>query len=182
MGSHVCPWWGGYFLDNRLRRWLHNPDQILAPYVKPGITALDFGCGMGMFAIAMAKLVGEAGRVIAADLQPQMLHVLQTRAQKAGVADRIRTHRCETDRIGLDEPIDFALACYSAHEVPHLERLLAELHGCLRSPGTFLVIEPIGHVTAKDFAKMMSLAEQIGFKDSERPRVRLSRAAVLAKD
>ncbi len=182
MGSHVCPWWGGYFLDNRLRRWLHNPDQILAPYVKPGITALDFGCGMGMFAIAMAKLVGEAGRVIAADLQPQMLHVLQARAQKAGVADRIRTHRCETDRIGLDEPIDFALACYSAHEVPHLERLLAELHGCLRSPGKFLVIEPIGHVTAKDFAKMMSLAEQIGFRESERPHVRLSRAAVLTKD
>ncbi len=60
MGSHVYPWWGGYFLDNRLRRWLHNPERILAPYVRPGITALDFGCGMGMFAIAMAKLVGEA--------------------------------------------------------------------------------------------------------------------------
>lgn len=182
MGPHVCPWWGGYFLDNRLRRWLHNPEHILAPYVKPGMTVMDFGCGMGMFAIAMAKLVGDAGRVIAADLQPQMLHVLQTRAQQAGVADRIRTHRCELDSIGLNEPIDFALACYSAHEVPSLERLLAEIHGGLRSPGTFLVIEPIGHVTAADFAKMMTLAEQVGFRDGERPHVRLSRAAVLNKD
>ena len=135
-----------------------------------------------MFAIAMAMLVGETGRVIAADLQPQMLHVLQRRAEKAGVAERIRTYRCEPDRIGLNERIDFALAFYSAHEVPSLERLLAEIHGGLRSSGKFLVIEPIGHVTAKDFAKMMSLGAQIGFQEGERPRVRLSRAAVLTKD
>ena len=44
------------------------------------------------------------------------------------------------------------------------------------------MIEPIGHVTAKDFAKMMSLADQVGFRESERPHVRLSRAAVLTKD
>ena len=82
MGPHVCPWWGGYFIDNRLRRWLHNPEQILAPYVSPGMTAMDFGCGMGMFSIAMAKLVGDKGRVIAVDLQQKMLDVLQKRARR----------------------------------------------------------------------------------------------------
>ena len=25
--AHVCPWWGGYFIDNPLRRWLHDPDK-----------------------------------------------------------------------------------------------------------------------------------------------------------
>jgi ubiquinone/menaquinone biosynthesis C-methylase UbiE len=181
MARRVCPWWGGYFIDNRLRRWLHAPERILAPYVRPGMTALDFGCGMGLFAIAMAKLVGETGRVIAADLQPQMLEVLQARAGKAGVAGRIGTHLCEADRIGLNEQVDFALAFYSAHEVPQLQPLLAEIHGLLRSSGRFLVVEPIGHVPAKNFAAMLSLAAQIGFQESERPRVRLSRAAVLTK-
>ena len=38
MGPHVCPWWGGYFIDNRLRRWLHNPEQILAPCVSLDMT------------------------------------------------------------------------------------------------------------------------------------------------
>jgi hypothetical protein len=42
MASHICPWWGGYFIDNRLRRWIHNPEKILVPYVTPGMTALDF--------------------------------------------------------------------------------------------------------------------------------------------
>lgn len=25
MAGYVCPWWGGYFIDYRLRRWLHVP-------------------------------------------------------------------------------------------------------------------------------------------------------------
>lgn len=182
MGPHVCPWWGGYFIDNRFRRWLHNPERILAPCVSPGMTVMDFGCGMGMFSIALARLVGGKGRVIAVDLQQKMLDVLQTRAQKAGVADRIRTHRCEPTSIGLDEPVDFALAFYSAHEVPDLRRLLGEIHGNLRPKGRLLVVEPVGHVTAKAFQTTMSLAQEIGLQEVGRPYVCLSRAAILAKD
>ena len=144
MGPHVCPWWGGYFIDNRLRRWIHNPVKILAPYVKPDMTVMDFGCGMGMFSIAMAQLVGSKGRVIAVDLQQKMLDVLQKRARKAGVLDRIRVHRCERNSIGLDEPVDFALAFYSAHEAPDLRRLLGEIHSNLWPQGRLLVVEPIG--------------------------------------
>ena len=40
---HVCPWWGGYFIDNPLRRLLHNPDKIVGPYVMPGMTVMDVG-------------------------------------------------------------------------------------------------------------------------------------------
>ena len=179
MSPHLCPWWGGYFIDNRFRRLLHKPERILAPYVGPGMTTMDFGCGMGLFAIPMARLVGDEGRVIAVDLQQQMLNVLQKRAEKAGVADCIQTLHCEANSIGIDEPTDFALAFYSAHEVPDLRRLLSEIHGCLRPEGKLLIAEPIGHVTATDFQNMLSLAGEIGLSIDERPRIRLSRAAVL---
>ena len=56
---HVCPWWGGYFIDNPLRRLLHNPEKIIGPYVRPGMTVMDVGCGMGFCSIAMAKIVGD---------------------------------------------------------------------------------------------------------------------------
>ena len=181
MAEHVCPWWGGYFIDNPLRRLLHNPEKILGPYVQPGMTAMDFGCGMGLFSIAMAKLVGNEGRVIAVDLQQKMLDVLLKRARKAGVADRITAHRCEATSIGLDDQVDFALAFYSAHEVPDLRRLLAGICGCLRPEGKLLVVEPIGHVAAKDFEAMLSLADEIGLQEDERPRIRLSHAAVFIK-
>lgn len=181
MRPHVCPWWGGYFIDNPLRRWIHHPERILGPYVASGMTALDFGCGMGFFTLAMARLVGSEGRVIAADVQQKMLDVLQKRASKAGLAGRIRIHRCEADALGLDEPVDFALAFYSAHEVPDLRRLLGELYGCLRPRSKLLIVEPVGHVTAKAFEAMTSLAAQIGLHVDHRPPIRWSRAAAFVK-
>jgi hypothetical protein len=44
-----------------------------------------------------------------------------------------------------------------------------------------MVVEPIGHVTTTDFQAMLSLAEENGLYQQERPHVRLSRAVVLAK-
>lgn len=181
MASHVCPWWGGYFLDNRLRRWLHNPERILGPYVKPGMTALDFGCGMGMFSLALARLVGPQGHVFSVDLQAKMLDVLQRRAEKAGLRDRITAHRCEAQAIGLEASVDFALAFYSAHEVPDLRHLLTEIQGLLQPQGRFLVVEPIGHVTAPAFEAMVAQAAEIGLAALERPHVRLSRAVLFGK-
>ena len=178
---HVCPWWGGYFIDNWFRRWLHNPERILAPYVEPGMTVLDFGCGMGICSIAMARLVGDDGRVIAVDVQRQMLDVLSKRATKAGVGQRIHTHQCSADSLDIDEPVDFALAFYSAHEVPDAERLLREIHGLLRPRRRFLVVEPVGHVTKSQFSRMMTLVEEVGFHVAERPQVRLSHTAMLVK-
>ncbi|MHB8972353.1 MAG: class I SAM-dependent methyltransferase [Pirellulaceae bacterium] len=181
MAGHVCPWWGGYFIDNWVRRLFHDPDTILRPYVHPGMTVMDVGCGMGLFAIAMARLVGPTGKVIAVDLQQQMLDVLEKRALKAGVADRIATHCCEATSIGVREPVDFALSFFSAHEVPDLGRLLYEIHQCLRPQGKLLVVEPRGHVPAQRFESMLVLAGETGFGILARPHVRLSRAVVLAK-
>jgi len=176
---HVCPWWGGYFIDNRFRRWLHNPDRILKPYLTSGMTMLDFGCGMGFFSIAAARQIGDSGQVIAVDLQQKMLDVLRGRAEKARVADRIRTHRCEVDSLRLDQPVDFALAFYSAHEVPDQQRLVREIRALLPPGGRFLVVEPIGHVTARAFARTIAAAEEAGFQVQDRPQVRWSHAAVF---
>jgi ubiquinone/menaquinone biosynthesis C-methylase UbiE len=181
MAGHVCPWWGGYFIDNFLRRWLHNPEKILGPYVQPGMSVMDFGCGMGMFSIALARLVGDRGRVIAVDLQQKMLDVLMKRASAAGVADRITAHRCERTSIGSSESVDFALACYSAHEVPDLQRLLGELHSCVRPAGRLLVVEPKGHVTARRFQSMLVWAEEIGWVVQARPHICVSHSVVLGK-
>jgi ubiquinone/menaquinone biosynthesis C-methylase UbiE len=178
---HVCPWWGGYFIDNRVRRLFHKPEVMLAPHVRPGMTVLDFGCGMGLCAIGMARLFGTEGQVIAVDLQQQMLDVLQKRAAKAGLSERIQTHRCEPDCIGIDGPIDFAVAFYSIHEVPEPRRLFAEVHALLRNSGKFLIAEPIGHVSAAAFDNLVSQGVAAGFKVIERPRICLSRAALLSK-
>jgi ubiquinone/menaquinone biosynthesis C-methylase UbiE len=182
MVQHVCPWWGGYFIDNPLRRWLHKPEQFLASFVLPGMTVLDFGCGMGFTSIAMAKLLGDKGTVISADLQPQMLAVVEKRARRAGVAERIRTHVCQKDSLALDQAVDFALAFWSAHEVPDLGKLLGEVYACLAPGAKFLVVEPCGHVTRRDIGEMTEMAERVGFETLETvPAVRWSHAVVYRK-
>jgi ubiquinone/menaquinone biosynthesis C-methylase UbiE len=84
-----------------------------------------------VFSIALARMVGTEGRVIAVDLQQQMLDVLCRRAAKAGVADRIQPHRCQPGRLGVEAPVDFALAFAMIHEVPDARRLLREINSCL---------------------------------------------------
>ena len=43
--------------------------------VSSGDTVIDLGCGGGFFTAALAKMVGENGRVIAMDLQEEMLSI-----------------------------------------------------------------------------------------------------------
>lgn len=181
MGPHVCPWWGGYFIDNPLRRLLHDPGKILGPYVKPGMTVMDIGCGMGFCSIAMARMVGNEGKVIAVDLQQKMLDVLAKRAKKAGVAERIETHRCEADSLGVDTAVDFVLAFMMVHEVPNARRLLTEVHAYLKLKGKLLIAEPRFHVSGRAFQATVTVAEEVGLHLAEEPRVRWCRAAVLEK-
>ena len=82
MAAHVCPWWSAWFtINNPLRRLLHDPQQIVGPYVEPGMTVMDVGCGAGWFSIPMARMVGDQGRVLAVDLQPQMLDMVRRRRE-----------------------------------------------------------------------------------------------------
>ena len=172
MAQRVCPWWMGYLIDNPLRRLIHNPEKILGPYVTPGMMVVDVGCGMGLFSIAMAKMVGDDGRVIAVDLQQKMLDAMTRRAGKAGVAHRIQAHRCEANDLSVDAKADFVLAFAMVHEVPDTKRLLSQVFACLKPSGKFLVAEPRLHVSASTFQKMLEIAADVGFRQvAEKPQV-----------
>jgi 2-polyprenyl-3-methyl-5-hydroxy-6-metoxy-1,4-benzoquinol methylase len=182
MAARVCPWWSAWFtINNPLRRLLHDPRQIVGPYVKAGMTVMDVGCGAGWFSVPMAEMVGDQGQVLAVDLQPQMLDMVRRRAARAGVAARIITHHCAQDRLGSNTQADFALAFAMAHEVPDPDRLFREIHDCLKPGGKLLLAEPPLHVPAKLFAEEIAAAEEAGLRLVEQPRLRWCRAALLQK-
>ncbi len=178
---HVCPWWFCYTFDNPLRRLFHDPEPLLAPFVKPGMTAVDIGCGMGYFTIPLARITGPGGRVIAVDLQQRMLDALLRRALKAGMADRITLHRCQKESLGVDGPADFALAFWMAHEVPDKPRFFREIFAFLEQEGRLLLVEPKYHVTRGTFERTLAVCREAGFRLVDQPAVALSRAVLLGK-
>jgi len=181
LDEHVCPWWCGYALDNPLRRLIHSPEKMLRPYLREGMTAADIGCGMGHFSLGMAKLVGEAGRVISADLQQKMLDRLRKRAERAGLADRISLQLSEQDTIGITEAVDFVLTFWMAHEVPSAKPFFQQIHSILKPNGKWLLAEPKLHISNSRFGKTLATAQEVGFRVTARPRIRISYAAVLEK-
>ena len=75
--NRVCPVEIAGGLDNFVRRLLQNPQKLLRPHIREGMTVLDLGCGPGFFSIEIAKLLNNSGKVIAADLQEGMLDKLR---------------------------------------------------------------------------------------------------------
>ena len=176
----ICPWWLAYTFDHPGRRLFHKPEAIFAPYLAPGMTVMDVGCGMGFFSIGMARLVGDGGAVIAVDLQQKMLDVLMQRAARAGVAGRICPRLCTEDDLRVHERVDFALTFYMVHEVRDTRRLLFQIKDCLKPGGKLLIAEPKIHVTRKNFDSTIHLANDIGLRLVETPVIALSHTALLA--
>ena len=180
--KRVCPVERAGSLDNRIRRWLQNPQKIVGPYIEEGMTVLDLGCGPGFFSIDMAQMVGKSGRVIAADLQEGMLQKLRDKIQGTEYEERITLHKCEENKIGVSEEIDFVLAFYMVHEVPNQEEFFNEIGVILKPKGQVLVVEPPFHVSKSAFEETIRKARNAGFTLVERPKVLLSKTAVLRKD
>ena len=181
MARHLCPWWLAYTFDNPLRRIFHKPEELFAPYLTEGMTAVDLGCGMGYFAIGMAKLVGETGKILAVDVQEKMLDTLMKRARKAGVANRITTFLCDENSIGIHTEVDFALAFWMVHETPDQSGFLRQVHAGLKKSGKLLIAEPKGHVTGAEFKKTVAIAQKSGFTRIDSPIISLSHAAVFKR-
>jgi ubiquinone/menaquinone biosynthesis C-methylase UbiE len=171
-------------LDGWLRKLLFRPDRLVERYIRPGDKVLDIGCGPGLFTRAIARRVGEYGKVIAVDIQEEMLHILEVNARREGLSSRIRLHKAEPDSLGLAEPgsINVVFAIYVIHEVPDAARLIQEVFTLLVPGGTFLVAEPIFVVSAAEFKKTLAIATSAGSHLVGSPFIFLSRTALFRKN
>jgi len=180
MDAHTCPWWLGYTFDNPIRRVVYNPATILRGLAEDGQTVVDVGCGLGYFSLALARIVGDRGRVIALDVQPEMLDRARARAKRQGVDSLIDFRLCEPDRLDLRESVDFVLAFWMVHEVSNQEALLTEIRSVLKPAGHLLLVEPKVHVTAARFEKTVEVTRASGYEIAAGLQVRFSRSVVCS--
>ena len=184
MPSHVCPWWIGYLLASPLRRLFHSASKVVAPYVHEGMTVLEPGPGMGFFTLELARRVGAAGRVVAVDIQAQMLDRLKRRAAKAGLLERVDARLAHPDSMGLADlagKVDFALAFAVVHEMPSASTFFTETFAALKTNASLLLAEPAGHVKPPLFDKELAFATEAGFHLEGRHAISHCHAALLKK-
>jgi ubiquinone/menaquinone biosynthesis C-methylase UbiE len=171
-------------LLNPLRRLVENPKQIFAPFVKEGMMVLEPGCAMGFFTLPLARMVGSEGKVIAVDIQSEMLSTLERRARKKGLIERMDIREAGADGLGISDlagSIDFCPVLHVAHEVPDQARFFSDIADALKPGARLLVIEPRGHVSEKDFERSIAAAEAAGLRKIDSPDVRGDRKALFER-
>lgn len=177
--NHVCPVQLAGSLDTKIRRWFQNPQKILSPYIREGMTVLDIGCGPGFFTLDMAQMVGENGRVIAADLQTGMLQKLKNKITNTEFKERIILHQCQEEKIGIEEEVDFILAFYMVHETPYQDNFFNDIKSILKTSGQMLIVEPPLHVSWKAFGKSINCAKNAGLLTQEGPKIPYNKTAII---
>lgn len=164
-----------------LRYITQNPYRILRPYVKEGMTVLDFGSGPGFFSVPATKLAGSSGKIYAIDVQQGMLDMLVKYAAKKGVSGNIVTINNPEHEIGIELEADVILAIYVAHEVKDRDKFFKSLLKRLKPTGIILLAEPKQRVEEAEWKETVEIAKSTGFEVSGKFRMIKSRTAILKK-
>lgn len=98
--------------------------------------ALEYGCGTGLVSVLLADRLAH---VVAADLSPNMLRVLDEKCRRTGLA-HIETRRLD---LTVDPPpakrFDLIFTSMTLHHIENVPAVLATLSGLL-SPGGWLAL------------------------------------------
>jgi ubiquinone/menaquinone biosynthesis C-methylase UbiE len=109
--------------------------------VKTGMTVCDMGCGNGYHSLRLAKMVGPQGKVLAVDIQREMLQFLAERAEKEGVQNVEPIHGSPIDPHLPMGKVDLILCVDVYHEFSHPEHMLAAMRKSLASGGRLVLVE-----------------------------------------
>ncbi|HJT34969.1 MAG TPA: methyltransferase domain-containing protein, partial [Pirellulales bacterium] len=102
----------------------HCKTLLKALNIKPGQAVCDMGCGNGFYTLRLAKLVGKQGRVLAVDVQPEMLHLLDLRAKQSRFENIEPIQGTLTDPKLPEGEVDLILLVDVYHEFSHPEQML----------------------------------------------------------
>ncbi len=106
----------------------------------PDAVIADIGAGSGYHAFRISPKVPQ-GKVIAVDIQPEMLDFLKQRSSELGITNVV-PHLGEIDSVGLPPgALDAALMVDAYHEFSHPAEMLESLYQALKPGGRIYLLE-----------------------------------------
>ena len=133
---------GAAWLDRSEREMEEAPERALdALAIRTGATVADVGAGSGYFTIRLSARVGESGRVLATDLQPEMLALLRTRLADRHVTNVTLIQGTADDPKLPAASLDLVLLVDVYHELSAPQAMLHHIRDSLKPDGRLVLLE-----------------------------------------
>ena len=166
VASLPCPWWLVPLLENPYFQVVAGAELLMnRAGIGPGMSVLDAGCGPGRMTVPISRRVGEAGRVVALDLQPRMLRRLQRRIADRGLANVETVLGKLGDGRLPAAAFDVAVLVTVLGEIPDKAGALAEIRDALRTGGVLSITEVLPDPHYQTLARVRALAAEAGLTE-----------------
>ncbi|MEM7586994.1 MAG: class I SAM-dependent methyltransferase [Acidobacteriota bacterium] len=139
--SHVMGYAGMSWLERPDRETTEMPDRVVeALGLAADDVVADVGAGSGYFSFRLAAQV-PAGKVLAVDLQPEMLGVLERRARELGFDNVEPVQGTVTDPNLPEAAVDLVLMVDAYHEFSHPYEMMQAIFRSLAPGGRVVLVE-----------------------------------------
>jgi ubiquinone/menaquinone biosynthesis C-methylase UbiE len=137
MGYGAAGW-----LERKERAKEEDPEKLLkALEIKEGMTVADVGAGSGYHTFLIAPLVGAKGKVIASDIQQEMLDLITKKAKRLNVTNVETVKGTTTDPKLPAGKVDLILMVDVYHEFEHPFEMTEKLVDALAPGGRLAFVE-----------------------------------------
>ncbi len=137
-------------VDPRDAAWFYRPERVESEKpeelldllgIEEGDVVADIGAGGGFFSLLAAERVGPTGKVLAVDVQPEMIDGLKMMMERFG-------HENIVPILGdVDDPklpansVDHVLIIISYHEFSHPVEMMRHIRNAMKRDGQMLIVE-----------------------------------------
>jgi len=140
--SAVMGWQGAQWLE-RAEREAEERTDLLVPalQLKPGMVVADIGAGTGYLSRRMAAAVTTTGKVLAVDVQPEMVAMLEKSVRQFGLKHIQPLLGAEDDVRLPAASVDLAIMVDVYHELAFPYEVLASIVRALKPGGQLVFVE-----------------------------------------
>jgi ubiquinone/menaquinone biosynthesis C-methylase UbiE len=137
MGHQAAGW-----LDRPEREKEEQPKKLLEVLkLRPGEVVADVGAGSGYYTFRMAEQVGPTGKVLAVDIQPEMLALIRERMKAKGLTNVEPVLGTESDPKLPSSAVDTILLVDVYHEFSHPYEMTEAMVKSLKPGGRLVFVE-----------------------------------------